>query len=403
MSGFAEEIRCNLFSRTRLVWFITGVAAFVAASCSTVTGPTLEAGNSSMRMEAISVSDLPGWQDDKQEAALKAFIQSCRKMKNAPWPGICANAKSAANSRGTAAARAFFQTQFDAYRLILPGQKRGFLTGYFQPEVRGSRTQSQEFLTPIYTRPNDLEVLGAGGGAGQVDKRLSAARRTENGNLVPFYTRSEIEQGALRNRGLELVYLASPVDAFFIHVQGSARVALDDGTIMRIGFAAKNGHPYTSIGKVLVDKGELPKDDVTMETIRGWFARNPGRIDEITGQNKSYIFFREITDGDPSHGPIGAQGVPLTQERSLAVDRDFHELGVPFWIDANIPDGRGGLAPFSQLMIAQDTGSAILGAGRGDIYFGSGAAAGRRAGPTQHDGDFYILLPKGASVPAWAE
>ncbi len=407
MGGLANAVWRGFFTvLCRISGFkagIAGLGAFLVAACSTVTGPSLEANAGTLRLKPAAVSDLPGWNSDNQFQALAAFTRSCKKMSGDPWTRICANAEAAADTGGNNSARAFFQTNFDAYRLLLPGQKRGFLTGYFQPEVRGSLTQTQEFQTPIYRKPEDLVVIGAGTNAPQVDKRLKAARRTQAGALVAYYSRAEIEQGALRNQGLELVYLADPVDAFFIHVQGSARIALTDGTILRIGFAAKNGHPYTSIGKVLLDKGELPRDEVTMATIRQWFSRNPGRVDEITWQNKSFIFFREITEGDPSSGPVGAQGIALTAGRSLAVDRNFHELGLPFWIDAEIPDGRGGTEPFRQLMIAQDTGSAILGAGRGDIFFGSGAAAGRRAGPTQHNGDFYILLPKGAPLPAWAK
>lgn len=357
---------------------IAGLATFIIASCSTVTGPSLEAGNSvSQLVKLDDMTALPGWGNDNQFQALKAFRQSCKKLRGAPWDRVCSSAKTAVEQGGNNAARAFFQTHFEAFKIILPGTKRGFLTGYFQPEVRGSRTPSAEFSTPIYRKPNDFRK--------------------------PYLARAEIEQGALRGRGLELVYLASPVDAFFIHVQGSARIALTDGSVMRIGFAAKNGQPYTSIGKVLIDKGELQRENVTMESIRDWFARHPGRVSEITSHNKSFIFFREITGGDPALGPIGAQGIPLTTERSLAVDRKFHKLGLPFWIDARVPDGQGGLAAFRQLMIAQDTGTAIVGAARGDIFFGSGDAAGRRAGPTQHNGDFYILLPKGAPLPSWAK
>ena len=397
-----DIFRNRPFTHARAVFGILGISTFIVASCSTMTGPNLEASNTAPRLQAISVSQLPGWQNDRQIEALQAFERSCTKLSGHPWGRLCADARLA-GSKGDQAARQFFESRFDAYRIVLPGPKRGFLTGYFQPEVRGSRRPNQTFATPILRRPADLVVVGADINAAQVDKRLSAARRTGTGNLVPYFTRTEIEQGALRGQNLELVYLADPVDAFFIHVQGSARVALDDGTVMRIGFAAKNGHPYTSIGKVLVDMGELTRDNVTMETIRDWFARHPDRVSEITGHNRSYIFFREITEGDPNLGPVGAQGVPLTNTRSLAVDRNFHELGLPFWIDAEVPDGNGGLAVFRHLLVAQDTGSAIVGAARGDIFFGSGDAAGRRAGPTQHNGDFYVLIPKGMALPSWAK
>jgi len=399
LDNAARRVRLG---RDRLALCGAGLSVFIAASCSTMTEPSLQAHTATPYIETLAVDDLPGWNRDRQTQALHAFTRSCEKLRGGLWTRICKAARAARETGGDTAARRFFQSHFTAYRIAPGKSKRGFLTGYFQPEVPGSRNPGPGYATPLYRRPADLVVAGAAS-TGQVDKRLSAARRTDSGKLVPYFTRREIERGALRGRGLELVYLTNPVDAFFIHVQGSARIALNDGGVMRVGFAAKNGHPYTSIGKVLVDKGELPRDKVTMTTIRDWFARNPGRIDEITGRNKSFIFFREITGGDADLGPEGAQGVPLTPERSLAVDRDFHELGVPFWIDAELPDGRGGLTPFRKLVIAQDTGSAIRGVARGDIFFGSGDDAGRRAGPTQHDGDFYMLLPKGMALPGWAK
>lgn len=351
-------------------------------------------------VQSVTISDLPGWAADDQAGALQAFVRSCGKINRTAWNSACEAARTIAPD--AASARRFFEIGFDAYRISPSGNTRGFLTGYFEPEVRGSRVRAPGFEVPVYRRPDDLVTEGGRVNAAQDDKRLEAMRRTANGQLVPFYTRAQIEDGALDNRHLELVWLADPVDAFFVHVQGSARVSLTDGSTLRLAFAAKNGHPYTSIGRVLVDANEIPSDQISMQAIRNWFVENPGRISEITNQNNSYIFFRELSGGGPTLGPEGAQGIPLTAMRSLAVDRNFHQLGTPFWISGTLPSAGGSEQTYRQLMIAQDTGSAIIGAARGDIFFGAGDNAGRRAGLTQHRADFFMLLPKGVALPEWA-
>jgi peptidoglycan lytic transglycosylase A len=371
--------------------------------CANVSGELqsgLSQASAHTSVQPLAITQLPGWASDDQTGALLAFRRSCSKISRNAWNAACAAAGAA--SPDPQSARRFFETQFNAYRIIPSGDARGFLTGYFEPEVRGSRVRAPGFEVPVYRRPDDLVTDGGRANATQDDKRLEAMRRTASGQLVPFYTRAEIEDGALDNRGLELIWLADPVDAFFIHVQGSARVRMTDGTTMRLAFAAKNGHPYTSIGRVLVDRNEIPEGEVSMQSIRDWFTRNPSRVSEITDRNKSYIFFRELSGGDPSLGPEGAQGIALTPLRSLAVDRNFHQLGTPFWISGTLPSANGAEQPYRQLMIAQDTGSAILGAARGDIFFGSGDQAGRRAGLTQYRADFFMLLPKGATLPGWA-
>ncbi len=371
--------------------------------CASVNGELqsgLNQASAHTSVQSVAITQLPGWTGDDQTGALMAFRRSCSKINRSAWNAACTAAGTVSPDPQTA--RQFFETQFNAYRIIPSGDARGFLTGYFEPEVRGSRVRAPGFEVPVYRRPDDLVTEGGRANATQDDKRLEAMRRTANGQLVPFYTRAEIEAGALDNRGLELIWLADPVDTFFIHVQGSARVRLTDGSTMRLAFAAKNGHPYTSIGRVLVDKNEIPEGEVSMQSIRDWFARNPGRISEITDQNNSFIFFRELSGGDPSLGPEGAQGLPLTSMRSLAVDRNFHQLGTPFWISGTLPGANGADQAYRQLMVAQDTGSAILGAARGDIFFGSGDQAGRRAGLTQHRADFFMLLPKGVPLPGWA-
>ncbi len=351
-------------------------------------------------VQQIAIADLPGWTGDDPVGALEAFRRSCTKINRNAWATACEASRSTAPDGRSA--RHFFEVNFEAYQVNPGGNERGFLTGYFEPAARGSRIRAPGFEVPFYARPDDLVVSSERANATQADKRLEAMRRTSNGQLVPYYTRAEIESGALANRGLELVWLADPVDVFFIHVQGSARIELTDGSTMRLAFAAKNGHPYTSIGGVLVNRGEIPRPDVSMQSIRAWFVQNPSRVSEITDENKSFIFFRELTGRDNSLGPEGAQGIPLTPMRSLAVDRNFHLLGTPIWLAGTLPGDNGSDRPLHQLMIAQDTGSAILGAARGDVFFGPGDGAGRRAGLTQHRADFFMLLPKGATLPRWA-
>ena len=390
-------------TRNRSLFALVFATTFAIGGCSGVnsdlqTGMTQASAAPSVQQ--VAVADLPGWSGDDPVGALEAFRRSCTRINRNAWTSTCEAARiTALDGRS---ARQFFETNFKAYRINPGGNERGFLTGYFEPVARGSRVRAPGFEVPFYARPDDLVVMSERPNATQADKRLEAMRRTSNGQLVPYYTRAEIEAGALANQGLELVWLADPVDVFFIHVQGSARIELTDGSTMRLAFAAKNGHPYTSIGGVLVNNGEIPRPDVSMQSIRAWFTQNPSRVSEITDENKSFIFFRELSGRDNSLGPEGAQGIALTPMRSLAVDRNFHLLGTPVWLAGTIPGANGRDQPIQQLMIAQDTGSAILGAARGDVFFGPGDSAGRRAGLTQHRADFFMLLPKGATLPRWA-
>jgi membrane-bound lytic murein transglycosylase A len=220
---------------------------------------------------------------------------------------------------------------------------------------------------------------------------LSVMRKSGE-ELVPYYTRGEIDAGALAGRGLELLYLDDPVELFFMQIQGSGRVRLTDGTWVRLGYAAKNGHSYTSIGRLLAERGEKAPGGLTMEGLKWWLRADPGRGRALMHENKSYVFFRELPKGEAGEGPVGAQGVPLTPGRSLAVDASYHALGTPIFVTA--PDLAAGGAPFRRLMVAQDVGSAIRGLERGDIFFGTGEAAGAIAGTTKHKARFYVLLPK---------
>lgn len=351
---------------------------------------------------AVGFGDLPGWQSDDQQAAFEAFRRSafharanvCRDgALGIPFDSFaeaCAAARSTAPT-GTADARAFFERHFRPFRVATP-DGAGFVTGYYEPELEAARERGGRFTVPLYARPDDLvEIEGENRPPG-MDPAMRFARRRGT-ELVPYFDRRAIEEGALSCRGLEIAWLADRVDAFFVHVQGAARLRLTDGSTTRVTYAAKSGHMFTGPGRILVEMGEIPPERVSMQAIRAWFRAHPDRVDEILWQNRSFIFFRETPLGDPGDGPVAAAKVALTPGRSLAVDRVLHTFGTPFFIDApglKELDGE----PFRRLMIAQDTGSAITGAARGDIFVGSGAAAGEIAGVIRHAAGFHALVPR---------
>jgi membrane-bound lytic murein transglycosylase A len=352
-----------------------------------------------VRLVPIDFAEIDGWQADDQAPAFATLLKSCAKIASkAASANISVGACKAAlelASRGPVgrdAARAFFEAHYTPNRVIAP--KPGRVTGYYEPEIDGSLEKSATFPVAAYGRPEDLvpvkpdEMRARDSAAGV----LTSMRKTENG-LVPYYTREEIDKGALEGQGLELVYL-DPVELFFMQVQGSGRVRLADGSSVRLGYATKNGHPYTSIGKRLVALGEGKPKSMSMQGIKDWLRADPERGQQLMWENQSYVFFA-ARPGEGDAGPIGAQGVPLTPERSLAVDASYHALGLPVFVDASelkAPDG----APFRRLMIAQDVGSAIKGPERGDIFWGSGDGAGAIAGTTLAPARFTILLPNDA-------
>ncbi len=350
-------------------------------------------------LEPISFGELPGWQDDDPLPALHAFARSAERMLARPYRtgslGLDCEAFGEACVAALGGARAdprgFFETHFVPCRLD-GGQAGGFVTGFYEPVVKASRHPSEHFGVPLLARPDDLLDIT------EDDRGISApdaafGRRRVDGRLIEYFDRSAIEQGALAGRGLELAWVADPVDAFFIHVQGAARLEFDDGTTSRITYAAKSGHRFTGPGRVLIELGELAPEAVTMQSIRAWFRDHPERVDEILWRNRSYIFFREAPVEDESLGPIAAAKVPLTAGHSLAVDRLIHTFGTPVYVVAPELNALGP-APFRRLMIAQDTGSAIVGMARGDVFTGSGSEAGEQAGVIKHRADFYVLVPR---------
>lgn len=323
-----------------------------------------------------SFADLIGWAEDDHAAALLALMKS-------PRPDGLALPHAAD-------ARTYFEFSFEPF--ATSAETPGFVTGYYEPELRGSRIPSPKFRIPIYGRPDDLVTTINETDRAAHNETVTGFRQTTDGK-VPYLTRGEIEAGALAGRGLEVLYTDDPIDLFFMHVQGSGIVQLDDGRSLRLTYAGKNGHPYTSIARILVDRGELDANNIDMEAVKAWLRADPKRGRALMQMNASYIFFSVLPDEEAAKGPRGAEGVALTPGRSLAVDPAHIPLGTPVFVtvpDLAEADGR----PFRRLMIAQDVGSAIRGPQRGDIFFGTGAGAGALAGRTRHPARFHVLRPK---------
>ncbi len=350
----------------------------------------------------LQYSELGGWADDDHLAALSCFRISARAFAKGihesrkaipPSKALLQIADKAlqleADKLSGAVATEFFETHFVPH--TLPGQS-GFVTAYFEPEVGASRTRSEKYPYPLYRRPADLVKLSDENHPSSLPPELEYARQTASG-LVEYPDRGAIDRGALSGKGLELFWLKSAIEAFYIHVQGSARLVLDDGSATRVSYAGKTGHPYTSIGKVLVSRGIILLEEANMINIRAWLEADQGRANEVLHQNRSYIFFSEVEVEHPEFGPVAAAGVQLTPGRSMAVDRTVHPYGTPIWISTNTPLPSD-TNPFSRLMVAQDTGSAIVGPQRGDIFIGSGLEAGMIAGSVRHETGFVVLRPK---------
>jgi membrane-bound lytic murein transglycosylase A len=354
----------------------------------------------SVEKTKVDFAKVEGWAGDDHRAAFAAFRKSCAKVLRpaadktgeGPLADICKIAVMLPAKLPAHEAKAFFEQNFDPWLVKRPATG-AMLTGYFEPEVKGSLTQSKQFNTPIYAKPDDLVlVTRVANKAPTLPADLTAARMAPEG-MVPYYTRQEIEQGALKGRGLEIAYLADPYDAFVMQIQGSGLVRLPDGKGLRIGFAAKNGHPYTSVGKVLIERGEMDVSTASMQSIMEWVKRKGQVGRELMWNNKSYPFFRLLSTAEADEGPQGAMQLALVAGRSLAVDPRYHRLGTPIWVSApELKDAQN--KPVARLMVAHDTGSAIRGPVRGDLFWGSGAAAGKIAGRTKHTCDFYVLLPK---------
>ena len=353
----------------------------------------------------VTWAGIAGWNEDDHLQAYQAFRVSCKPISaqhNLPSDpkalGIslrdpCRAARALDITEG-AKARAFFEEQFQPLRISRLGEDAGFVTGYYEPVIDGSRTQTDVYTVPVYRRPSNLFVRGFRQSDASLPNKGQVFRKIGRRKLVPYYDRAEIEDGAIAGRGLEICWLKNQTDLLFTQIQGSARVRLEDGSTVRINYDAHNGYPYTAVGRILIERNIIPKEEMSMQKIREWMDQNPDGTQELRRQNRSYVFFREVQLSDKDEA-VGAQGVPLTPGRSIAVDKALHVYGTPFFIEGELPiESAQSKTPFRRLMIAQDTGSAITGPARADLYFGAGADAGRVSGRMRHSMRFVILVPK---------
>jgi len=339
----------------------------------------------------VAWSELPGWEQDQHAAAWTALRRSCEKLstRDAAWESVCL-AASILESPDNAAARAFFEANFSAHVINPVYGRDGLITGYYEPLLNGSRTRNERFRWPLYKRPDNLLIVDLVSLYPELKGR-PARGRLEGGRVVPFYSRAEVGNDKNPLAGYELFWVDDPVEAYILHVQGSGRVRLPDGSEVAVGYADQNGHPYRSLGGTLIQMGALTREEVTLTRIRDWLAANPEEISALLNSNPSYIFF---TPRDASlEGPLGSLGVALTPERTVAVDTTYIPLGIPVWLDATLPNG----TPLRRLVFAQDTGGAIKGPVRADLFFGRGTEAGRLAGEMKQKGSLYVLLPKSVS------
>ncbi|WP_395824237.1 murein transglycosylase A [Collimonas sp.] len=359
------------------------------------TAPPLPSTPPGAALRATTFSALPGWASDDLRQALPAFLTSCTtQARKVDWKEPCAIA-AGVDGGSEKAVREFFQSLFTPYQIINPdGSDNGLVTGYYEPLLRGARKRGSPYQTPLYRAPDDLITVDLASIYPEL-KGLRLRGRLVGNKVVPYANRAELDKsGALV--GKELLWVDDPIDAFFLQVQGSGRVQLNDtGTIMRVAYADQNGYPYKSIGRYLVDKGELTLAQASAQGIKAWLAANPGRQQELLNANPSYVFFKEESVTDPSKGPKGAQGVPLTPQRSIAVDPQFVPLGTPVFLSTTQPNSS---APLQQLVVAQDTGDAIKGAVRADFFWGFGNDAGDKAGKMKQRGMMWLLLPKMAAI-----
>jgi membrane-bound lytic murein transglycosylase A len=371
--------------------------------------PLKSSGN---QLEPLKWNELTGWAADDHLAAFAAYQAGCRAARRKPrsderglifgaLSNVCRKAL-ALEPQDSAAARAFFEQNFQPVRIARLGEGEGLVTGYYEPIVAGSRFPTPEFSVPIYRRPRDLVADGyKQGSTAFPNKGGRIGRRTENNEIVPYHDRGAIEAGALDGQKLEICWIKDPLDLVAIQIEGSARVILEDGTPLRISYDSHNGYSYSSIERVLAERNLIPRKELTKERIRAWTAAHPEEAAKARATNRAYMFFR-VTGLTNDGEPVGAQGVPLTPGRSIAVDR-VHEYGTPFFIEGNLPiEDAKPAVPVGRLTIAQDTGSAIVGPARADLYLGAGDEAGRIAGRIKHRGRFSMLVPRELDLAAAA-
>ena len=376
-----------MFTSSR-TWLVMALGILLAACKTTLPPPVVPSA------PAFTVSKwemLPDWPSINLVLSWPAFLESCDALKSRPhWQDICAAAAQVPPDDSTAQ-RAFYQQWFVPYQLFnADGSDQGLITGYYEPQLYGSRVKTKRYRYPLYGEPDDLLTIDLSDVYPQL-KGMRLRGRLDGKRVVPYYDRAEIDAKPRSLKGHVLFWVDNAVDLFFLQVQGSGRIQLPDGSMVKVGYANQNGYPYVSIGRKLVEMGEMTLDQASMQSIKDWAEKNPDRLASLLEQNPSYVFFRELPDG--LNGPVGALGVPLTSEYSLAVDRSIVPLGLPVFLATTEPDSN---VPLNRLMLAQDTGGAIKGGVRADFFWGFGDQAGAQAGRMKQQGKMWVLFPKGA-------
>ena len=390
--------------------FILSTLSVLFLGACAATAPMPES-KEPLKLTQASFSALPGWKDENFTDLASAYERSCNiilkrdsqspMMKdnkdfglNQEWQIACRKF-AGVNKTSASAIRAFFEASFTPYAAGAGQNHEGLFTGYYEASLNGSRTRHGPYQYPLRARPGDLVMVDLGEFRDEL-KGQRIAGRVKNGRLKPYETHADIVNGGLpKGQDKVIVWVDNEVDAFFIQIQGSGIVRLDDGSVMRVGYAAQNGHPYYAIGRELVKRGELNKDDISLQTIRGWLLQNPGQAQDLMTTNKSYVFFEEQKNkgGVAQEGPKGGSGLDLTAMRSLAIDHSLIPYHIPVWLDAQTP-GESTDKKISRLMVTQDTGGAIRGPVRGDFFWGHGAKAEELAGKMKSKGRYWFLIPK---------
>lgn len=355
-----------------------------------------------LKLKEASFSALPGWGADDLKTFVPAFSKSCARILRGAadkklgaleqastygdWQPVCRSFQNVAPQN----LKSFFESRFTPYQVLADNESEGLFTGYYEASLKGSRTRSGPYQTPLYARADDLVMVQLGEFREDLKGRRIAGR-VKDGKLVPYEDRAQIVSGNWPHNDKVLVWVDDQVDAFFVQIQGSGVVELAEGGVMRIGYAGQNGHVYYAIGRELIAREQLTKENVSMQSIREWLTANPDQAEEIMNTNASYVFFQELESEGPNAGPKGGEGVSLTAGRSLAVDRSLLAYGLPMWTDIEAPIE--GAKHIQRMMVAQDTGGAIRGPVRGDVFWGYGARAETLAGPMKSKGQYWVLLP----------
>lgn len=335
---------------------------------------------------------VPNWQTTPLAESWSTFLQGCTVLqKQSAWRSVCEDARRLSNPNDESV-RTFFQRNFQAYESSNEdGTTEGLVTGYYEPLIKGSRTQTARARFPVLAAPDDLVTVDLASVYPEL-KNLRLRGKLVGNKIVPYATRHEIENSAIESQGIKakpLAWAEDAVELFFMQIQGSGRIELPDGSHLRLGYADQNGYPYKSIGKLLVERGELTLDKASMQSIKEWGIKNPDKLPDLLAANPSFVFFRELPDG--LAGPVGALGVPVTAGRSIAIDPKFIPLGTPVFLSTTLPNSP---VPLNRLMLAQDSGGAIRGGVRADFFWGFGGDAGEMAGKMKQKGKMWVLLPK---------